>query len=232
MTVEALAEHFAVSAETIRRDLGQLAEHGTIQKVHGGAKRLRLHAEGSFQERMTENADAKRLIARKLHQLVEPGETVFMDTGSTTLFCAEVLAGIGRLTVITNSVRIAQTIINGAAGNVVYLLGGQFSGDNSQTVGPLAIEQIKGFQADHAILTIAAMDAEVGAMDANFDEACVAREMILRSRHLVVVANATKFNRRAAFRVCDLDEIDILVSDEPPGVELTAALREALVELR
>ena len=232
VTVDELAARFAVSTETIRRDLGHLAEQGVVQKVHGGAKRPRLHAEGTFQERMTEDAGAKHTIARKLAQLLEPGDTIFMDTGSTTLICAEAVAEIGRLTVITNSVGIAQTVATAKSGNSVYLVGGQFGADNGETYGPLALEQIGSFQADHAVLTVAGIDAKVGVMDSNFDEARVARGMIDRARQLLVVAHGKKFDRMAAFRVCDLDEIDILISDEAPGPELRAALSGAGVELR
>ena len=232
MSVDALAHEFEVSLETVRRDLGQLAESGVVQKVHGGAKRLRLHAEGSFQDRMAENAEAKRAIARKLVPLVEPGDTIFIDTGSTTVICAEALAAVERLTVITNSVRVAQIFAASPAGGTVYLLGGAFIGDNAQTVGPLAIEQIQEFQADHAILTVAAIDPAVGAMDANFDEAQVARAMISHSRDLFLVATHEKFGRKAAFRVCRLDDIDVIVCDEPLGPEHASALDAARVEIR
>ncbi len=232
VSVDELAARFTVSAETIRRDLARLAEDGVVQKVHGGAKRPRLHAEGTFQERMTEDAEAKRSIARKLAALLEPGDTIFMDTGTTTLICAEAVAEVGRLTLITNSVAIAHAVAASQAGNSVYLLGGQYGADNAETYGPLAIDQISGFQADHAVLTVAAIDATEGVMDSNFDEARVAREMIDHSRQLLIVAHGGKFDRMAAFRVCRLDEIDVLISDVPPGPLLAAALAGAGVELR
>ncbi len=232
MSVDALAQHFDVSAETIRRDLSQLAESGTLRKVHGGARRPRLHAEGSFQERMAENAEGKRVIAGKLAALVEPGDTLFMDTGSTTLACAEALAGTERLTVITNSVRIAEVFGAAGARSTVYLLGGAWSNDNAETVGPLVLEQVAGFQADHAVLTVAALDAAVGAMDSDFDEAQVARAMIAHARNLFVVASLSKLGRKAAFRVCPLEAIDVLVCDGPPGATFETALQAADVEIR
>ncbi|WP_181701642.1 DeoR/GlpR family DNA-binding transcription regulator [Chthonobacter albigriseus] len=232
MSVDALAHTFDVSVETIRRDLGQLAEGGLLQKVHGGAKRLRLHAEGSFQERMAENAQAKRTIAAKMLRLVEPGDTVFIDTGSTTLACAEALSGVERLTVITNSVAIAQVFGASQAGTTVYLLGGAYGNDNGQTVGPLVLDQIQEFQADHAILTVAAIDPAVGAMDSNFDEAQVARAMIGHARNVFVAANLTKFGRKAAFRVCRLEEVDVVVTDGAPDQAHATALAAAGVEIR
>lgn len=226
ITVDALAAAFEVSLETIRRDLGMLAETGALQKIHGGAKPLRLHAEGSFDERMAQDASAKSDIARKLAGIVEPGETVFIDTGSTTLICAEELAKIDRLTVITNSLRIAR-VMGRAAGSSVYLLGGAFSDDNAQTAGPMVIEQIGRFRADRAILTVAALDVDAGAMDADFDEAQVARAMIANAHQTVVLAHGPKLGRRAAFQICRLDEVDMLVCDQSPDNGLIKALEAA-----
>lgn len=232
VSVEVLAQRFDVSVETIRRDLGQLAESGVLQKIHGGARRLRLHAEGSFDERMAENAEAKQIIAKKLAAIVEPGDTIFIDTGSTTLICAQALAAIDRLTVITNSVRVAQVLGKSEKNITVYLLGGTFSHDNAETVGPLVIDQIARFQVDHAVLTVAAINADVGAMDSDFDEAQVARAMIDHANHTIVLANVEKLGRNAAYRVCRLDEINSIVCDQSPGAEFTAALDRAKVELR
>lgn len=232
MSVDALAQRFAVSVETIRRDLGQLAEGGMLQKVHGGAKRPRLHAEASFNERMADNGEAKRTIAAKVTRLVEPGDTLFIDTGSTTLACAEALAGVGRLTVITNSSRIAQVFAAAPHANTVYQLGGAFHADNGQTVGPMVIDQIREFQADHAILTVSGLDPQVGATDSNFDEAQVARAMIANARHLFIVAHVGKLGLKAAFRVCRTEEIDALVTDRAPATADAEMLAAAGVEIR
>lgn len=231
MSVDDLAARFHVSTETIRRDLGQLAEDGVVQKVHGGAKRPRLHAEGSFQERMTEDADAKRAIALKLRDVLQTGDTVFMDTGSTTLICAEAMADVGPVTLVTNSVAIAQVIAGAQNGSAVFLVGGQFSVDNRETYGPMAIAQLGSFRADHAVLSAAAIDSD-GIMDSNFEEAQVARAMIEQARRLVIVADASKFGRTAAFKVCDLNEIDMLITDQKPGPEIYSALSLGGVEVR
>lgn len=230
--VEALADTFGVSVETIRRDLADLASTGTLHKVRGGARRIKLAIEGSFEERRFEHADAKAAIARTLAGLVEDGDTLFLDTGTTTLACAEALAHHDRLTVITNSFLIAQRLGSGGARHTVYVVGGAWQAANAETVGPLAIEQIGRFQADHAVLGVAALDAESGAMDADFDEAQVARAMIDHARNVIILAHGAKFGRRAAYRVCRLDEIDVLVSEREPDGALAAALAQASVEIR
>jgi DeoR/GlpR family transcriptional regulator of sugar metabolism len=223
---------FEVSAETIRRDLAQLATSGGLQKVHGGARRLRLHADASFQERLSEDADAKRLIAQKLAKMIAPGDTLFIDTGTTTLFCAEALANVPQLTVITNSVRIAQVVARGEHPARVFLLGGSYSPDNAETAGPMVLEQVARFQADHAVLAVAAIDAVSGATDSDFDEAQTARAMMANATNTIVVAQAAKLGRKAAFRICMLQEIDVLVCDDVPGDAFRAALDAAGVEVR
>jgi DeoR/GlpR family transcriptional regulator of sugar metabolism len=231
-SVEALAEAFVVSVETIRRDLFDLASTGALHKVRGGARRIKLHTEGSFDERRFDHAEAKAAIARTLAEVIEPGDTIFLDTGTTTLACAEELARVDGLTVITNSLFVAQRLGAQSPRHRVYLVGGAYQPGNAETAGPLAIEQIGRFQADHAVLGVAALDSEAGAMDSDFDEAQVARAMVDHARHVIVLAHGAKFDRRAAFRVCRLDEIDMLVSDREPVGELAAALSAAAVEVR
>lgn len=231
-SVEVLAETFDVSVETIRRDLSDLASTGALHKVRGGARRITLTTEGSFEERRFEQAGAKAAIARTLADILEAGDTIFLDTGTTTLACAEALARHDGLTIITNSFFIAQRLGADVGRHKVYVLGGAWHASNAETVGPLAIEQIGRFQADHAVLGVAALDAEAGAMDADFDEAQIARAMIDHARHVIVLAHGEKFGRRAAFRVCRLNEIDMLVSDREPDGPLAAALAGVAIEVR
>lgn len=231
VTVEGLAEDFNISPETIRRDLSVLADAGRIRKVHGGARAARIQDEGPFDERMNQNAQAKQIIAEKLARFISPNQTIFLDTGSATLICAKALTRVDGLTVITNSCRIATTFASGPKETEVFLLGGQYRGDNAQTVGPVTIEEVGHFNADYAILTVSAIGAG-GAMDFSHEEAQVARAMIASSSRVVIVADSTKFNRRAVFNVCPLPQIDTLIVDVPPsGDAFAAALAAAEVEL-
>jgi DeoR family glycerol-3-phosphate regulon repressor len=222
--VDDLAETFDVSAETIRRDLSDLAEEGRVQKIHGGAKKMRFDAEGSFQQRMSENASAKALIGQKLAGLVRPGQTLFLDTGSTTLAAVDGLAMIDDLTVVTNSMRIAREMGDRAD---IHLLGGSYRADNAQTVGPQTINHIGTFIADHAILTVGALDATFGAADYNIEEAQIARAMIAQARQITILADSSKFTRTAPFVVCGLDRLDTLITDGTPPPALAQALASA-----
>lgn len=224
VSVEMLAARFDVSSETIRRDLGALAELGRVQKVHGGARRAQLIREPSHDERETTAPEAKAAIGRRVADLIEPGETLFIDTGSTTLATAGALAMIPNLTIITNSCRLAERVARAGSDATIHLLGGRYGVDNAQTTGVAVIEQLQSFRADRAILTVAAIDPEYGAMDASLDEAQIARAMIRSARTVTVLADSSKFGRHAAFAVCATEDIDLIISDG----QLDKAHREAL----
>jgi DeoR family transcriptional regulator, glycerol-3-phosphate regulon repressor len=226
VSVEMLAARFEVSAETVRRDLGALSDLGRVQKVHGGARRPWLVAEPSHGEREVTAAEAKRQIGRRLGDAVGAGETLFIDTGSTTLATADTLAAIPGLTIVTNSCRLAERLARAGSDAVIHLLGGRYGADNAQTTGGAVIEQLQGFRADRAILTVAAIDPAIGAMDASLDEAQIARAMIRGARQVTILADASKFGRQAAYSVCGMAEIDLILSDS----QLDKAHREALTQ--
>lgn len=214
VSVELLAERFAVSTETIRRDLSRLAETGRILKVHGGARSTRLLNEPSMPVRAALASNEKVGIGRRLVDAIEPGDTIFIDTGSTTLAAAPALATLTGLTIITNSCQLAEALAQAGSDAAVYLLGGRYVSGNAQTVGAAVLGQVSEFQADHCVLTVAALAPEIGAMDASHDEAQVARAMSANARNLIILADSTKLGRRAAFSVCRTDEIGLLITDE------------------
>jgi len=219
-SVDELASLLETSRETVRRDLTHLSELGKILKVHGGARMPRVLGEGPFKQRLSENISAKMEIAKAAAALVEPGETLFIDTGSTTLFFAEAIAEVGDLTIVTNSTEIARTIARANTTSRAYLLGGEFSADNSQTIGTMAVTQIRSFRAHHVFLTIGAMDARTGAMDYNIAEAQIARAMIEQSQTITVLADASKLGALASFEVCPLASIDRFVTDRTPPPDI------------
>jgi DeoR family glycerol-3-phosphate regulon repressor len=229
-TVDELAMFFDISRETIRRDLTQLANTGRIQKIHGGAILPSVFGEGSFQQRMSDNADAKAQIASQAVKFFAPGETLFIDTGSTTLYFAEKLSEISGLTIVTNSTHIAKAISSPGTGTRTFLLGGEYSDNNHQTVGTLVATQIKSFRAHHAVLTVGALDIRSGAMDFNIEEAHVARAMIEQSESITILADSSKYNNLASFEVCPLSRIDRLICDVAPPDAMAEVLEDAGVK--
>jgi DeoR/GlpR family transcriptional regulator of sugar metabolism len=228
--VDELAVRMDISRETIRRDLTALSNAGKIQKIHGGASLPRVFGEGSFQQRMLDNAEAKARIAETAAKFFSADETVFIDTGSTTLHFAEKLSEASGLNIVTNSTEIANAI-SATTGNRIFLLGGEFSPNNRQTVGTMVTTQVRSFRAHHTVLTIGGLDVRTGAMDFNIEEAQVARAMIEQSESLTVLADSSKFNAVASFEVCSLARIDRLVCDAMPPGALGKALISAGVKI-
>jgi DeoR family glycerol-3-phosphate regulon repressor len=234
VAVEELAAALNSSRETIRRDLSELDRRGRLRKVHGGATipdsvLLEPGSESPFQMRLGENIAAKRAIGRRAAQLFQPGETLFVDTGTTTILFAEELARATGLTVITNSAAIAAFAGRGSE-NSVILIGGAYRNEGSESVGPLAIEQIARFHADHAVLTVGAI-GEVGLLDYDHEEALVARAMIAHARSVTVLADASKFGPSALFKVAPLGAVDRIVTEQSPAQPLQAAIAAANVDL-
>lgn len=229
-SVEELAEKFVTSPETVRRDLSSLADAGRVRKVHGGVRRIGLIGEGPFEERLARNTLAKQLVAEKVVKTVRPTQSLFMDTGSTTLMCAQTLAKMRGLIVITNSTHIAGVFSAGSGHADVILLGGSYRADNAQTVGPTTVAEIGSFRGDHAILTIGTLDKK-GAADFSEEEAQVARAMINSADNVTVVADSSKLGRRSTFQVCSLNQIDRLILDKTPSKEFSDVLNQADVQV-
>lgn len=231
VTVNELAKLFNISRETIRRDLSELAQNGKVQKFHGGASLPATIGEGSLRDRMSENVAEKVKIAVRAVKLIFPGETVLINTGSTTVFFAEKLAELTDLTVITNSSEIARIMSHSHKQSEVFLLGGQFNCDNLRTVGNFAISQVQLFRAHHAILAVGALDAITGVMDFNIEEAQLAQAMIAQANSLTIITDCSKFNRIASFKICDLDQVTNLVCDRQPPDKINAALLKSKVNI-
>ena len=231
VSVHELAKSLSISRETVRRDLTALAKVGKVQKFHGGALLPLSNSEGPFGERMRAHVTEKARITTEAVKLISPGETILIDTGSTTLYFAEKLAEIPNLTVITNSSEIASTISLSSKQSQVFLLGGLFNAGNRQTVGNLVVSQMRFFRAHHAILTIGAINAITGLMDFNIEEAQIDQAMIEQAESVTILADNSKFGRIASFKVCGLDRVTNLVCDKVPSEKINSALKEAKVNV-
>lgn len=231
VSVEELAQLLDISRETIRRDLTLLADQGIIRKIHGGAVPTQTALESPLGERRSMARAEKIAIGRAAAALFEPGDSLMIDSGSTTTFFAEALGKAGSFTVITNSTLVAAELWNAEQRSEIYLLGGRFFGEGYETLGPVAIEQIQGLHADHAVLTVGALDPAGNFMDYNADEAYLARAMMASARHTTILADSSKIGRHALFQVCEAKEVDRLVTDRMPESGLVSVLSGAGVKI-
>lgn len=226
MLVEDLAAALGASRETIRRDLAELDRRGLLRKIHGGAVVAEpgidaFGPEGPFAARVALNLPAKRAIARAAARLFHPGDSLFIDTGSTTILFAEELASRPGLTVITNSGTIA-TLAAKAPESRVFQLGGAFRRGGQESVGELTVQQLGQFRPSHAVLTVAAVSA-ISYMDHDFEEAQVARAMARQAASVTILADASKMGMRGVYELGPLAMAHRLVTDAVP-----AALADAL----
>ncbi|MBK8455700.1 MAG: DeoR/GlpR transcriptional regulator [Phyllobacteriaceae bacterium] len=225
MTTVVLAERLGVSTETLRRDLKPLARDGKVTKMHGAVGLPGLAGEAPFERRMRENASEKRRIARTVAGTIADGESVMLDTGTTTSYLARELLARRRLTVVTNSSDIARTLAT-VNGNTVFMAGGQLRSDSGAAFGASAIEFAARFSVDHAIISAGAIVTQ-GVMDFDLAEAEFARTALARGARRLVITDRTKFGRRGLVLVCGFDAFDELVSDAAPPGDIAAALAKA-----
>ncbi len=215
--VSALAAELGASEITIRRDLAALAAVGALERSHGGA----VLPAGREPLVAPERAAAKRVIGRAAAALVRPGETVFLNGGSTTLEVIRHLAVPA--TVITNNVLAALEPLREVE---LILLGGHVRADPAgrTVVGPFAAELLRRTFAGRAILGVGGLAAEAGVTTPVAAEAEIATRMIEHTRGpVVIVADRSKVGAVADFAICSMERVDVLVTDaEPPEAERRA----------
>ena len=230
ITIARLAEKLGVSLETVRRDVKPLTGDGSVLKMHGAIGLPSVVGEAPFERRMREQADAKRAIAKLVAATIGDGESVMLDTGTTTSFLARELLNHRRLTVVTNSSDIARTLAT-VNGNKVYMAGGELRSDSGAAFGVSAIEFVTRFSVNHAVITAGAIDVEHGVMDYVLEEAEFARVVLTRGTRTVVVTDHTKFGRQGLVQVCGFDAFGELATDQPPPRDIAAAIEKAGAKL-
>jgi DeoR family glycerol-3-phosphate regulon repressor len=223
ITIAELATRLNVSLETVRRDVKPLTRNGALLKMHGAVGLPSLAGEAPFERRMRENADAKRNIARAVAATIRDGDSVMLDTGTTTSFLARELLSHRRLTVITNSSDIARTLAT-VNGNKVYMAGGELRSDSGAAFGGPAVEFVNRFTVTHSVITSGAIDAVNGVMDYDLEEAEFARMVLSRGARKLVVTDHSKFGRQGLVQVCGFDGFGELVTDREPPHDIAAAL--------
>ncbi|MEV4467782.1 DeoR/GlpR family DNA-binding transcription regulator [Micromonospora echinofusca] len=231
--VSHLVSRFGVSDMTIRRDLEVLAERGLVDKVHGGAT---LPGPGSAEEpgfaaKSVQQQAEKRAIAERAAALVEPGMAVALSAGTTTAALATLLADVRGLTVVTNSIPVADALHqNPRADRTVVLTGGIRTPSDALT-GPVAEAAIGSLNVDVLFLGVHGMSPRTGFTTPNLLEAGTNRCLIEASRRLVVLADHTKWETVGMATIAPLSEADVLVTDAGLPVQARAQLADQVGEL-
>ncbi len=215
--VRDLSERFGVSTVTARNDLQALEERHLAQRVHGGAMPVdRARGERSFEEVAEQHAPEKRAIAEAAASLISSGESILLDVGTTTAALAAALVARTELVdvnVITNGLSIALTLEAAHPRLSIVVTGGTLRPKQHSLVDPLAGSMLKGLSVDTVFLGCNGIDPEGGVTNINLPEAEIKRAMIAVSRRCVVLADSTKFATRALATVCEIDDVDVVVTD-------------------
>lgn len=223
-----LARSLHVSTETIRRDLVTLENSGVLRRVYGGAvglTRLR-SSEPPFAERAATNADAKAVIGHVTAQFLHPGQTVFLDVGTTAQAVAKTLARGFQGTIVSHSLLVALELAKWPNTDLVLAPGRLRRGEWSLS-GTATHEFIRAMHFDVALLSCGGVDASGGATDFDFDDVEIKRTVARHSKHVFVLADSSKHGVVGSYAFGDWYDIHGIITERPPPDGLTSAIRAA-----
>lgn len=228
--ISELAEAFGVSTETVRRDIDALSERGLVDRTYGGAAIHPRIREPAFNERYRQRVAERQRIGDEAAAMVEDGDVLMVDAGSTTTRFAQALAATSReATVVTNCVGIALAL-GETPGLRVVLCPGDYNAREGGVFGPDAVDFLGRFHADKAFVGASGVTAD-GPVEGDSAAAWIKRSMIARAARSILLVDHGKFGARALEVVCPLAELDDIVTDAAPDDGLARSMCEAGVTL-
>ncbi len=226
--VNELSRRFEVSEETIRRDLDKLDKDGYVIKGYGGAVLNEDYGTDlPFNMRCEINPGKKSQIAELAVEEIEPGDHIFMDASSTTVFLSRAVRKkeTDKLTVITNSIENAVTLGN-IPGAQIMLTGGILKFDSMSLTGGRALEDIRQYHMSKAFISCNGLDIDRGVTEGNDEVAGVKQAAINASDRVYLVVDSEKFKRASFAQVCSLDRVDVLITDKKPDARWLEVLEQ------
>jgi DeoR/GlpR family transcriptional regulator of sugar metabolism len=231
VTVADLCKRFSVSDMTIRRDLQRLEDEGLLVRTHGGAVANIPEQDAAFGVREQSQPEEKEAIARVAASLVNAGDTVILDAGTTTARLARHLHDKVGLTVITTSLHVLREL-GGDEQITLIATGGTVRQATLSFVGSWAEEMLSRFHADALFLAATAIDLERGLFNSNVYEIGVKQQMIRSARRTILLADHTKFGRQSTAKIAGLSAVHGIVTDHQIPPEVPIALRDHNIEVR
>lgn len=224
-----LAKEVKVSESTVRRDLDYLEDSGVAKRTHGGVFYTGPSPKSPhFDRRQSQQWEQKKQIARAAADLIQDGETVLLDGGSTTYELAQQLVG-RPLQVVTNSFPVAMLFMTSEAADLVFI-GGYVHGKTGVCIGPYAREAIEGLNVERALLSVAGIN-EKGFYNSNLLLVETERAMMASADKVVILADSTKFDRSSLAQLCPFEEVDTLVADDQLSETWQERVKQAGIQL-
>lgn len=230
--VDNLAQQLKVSPMTIRRDLALLAEQGFIDRTHGGAVLPSvLSKEEPYQSKETALIEQKQRIGQEAAKLVQDGQVIILDSGTTTLEIAKEIKNLKDLTVVTNDLKIALELSE-TTDFQVFCTGGIVQNGVASLMGTHAASFLSGIKADITFLGTSAVDLEWGITTPNLEKATLKQRMMAAADKVVLVTDYRKFGQRAFAQIAKITDIDLLVCDDGLKETTIAQLKKLGVAMR
>jgi DeoR family transcriptional regulator, glycerol-3-phosphate regulon repressor len=230
VAVDDLAERFGVTPQTIRKDLNQLAQRSMLARVHGGAVVTSGVDNIDYAERRMVASASKWAIGAAAAAQVPNGASLFINIGTTTEAIAHHLKDHRDLMVITNNLNVVDILADIPTIEVIAA-GGRVRAHDRAVVGALAMDFIRGFKVDIALIGCSAIDSDGAFLDFDLDEVRVSQTIIRNARQVLLATDVSKLDRPAPVRIGDLRDIDILVIDKVEGTALADACRTSSVKI-
>lgn len=212
VSVDALAEQLGVTPQTIRKDLNLLARRSMLSRVHGGAVVTSGVGNLHYAERRQVATETKEAIGAAAAALVPDGSSLFINIGTTTEAIARHLTGHRELLVITNNLNVVE-ILADCTGIEVIAAGGRVRPGDRAVIGALAMDFIRSFRVDYALIGASAIEPDGTFLDFDVDEVRVSQTIIAQARKVILAMDSSKLGRPAPVRIGGLEDIDYLVSD-------------------
>lgn len=228
--VDDLAQRFGVTPQTIRKDLNDLCEGRALTRIHGGAIFPSGTENVRYEARRSIAATEKHAIGRAAAGLIPNNASLFINIGTTTEAVGEALRNHHELMVITNNINVANRLRILPAIEVV-IAGGVVRGSDGGIVGEAAVDFIRQFKVDYAVIGASAIDEDGALLDFDFREVKVAQAIIANARHVILVADSTKFERTAPVRIGHISQVNTFITDICPSQKLRDMAAENGVQL-
>lgn len=224
VTLDQICDNFNISKSTIRRDLSEILKDTNLKKTYGGITLKNKWGNKkyltSFSERNIENADKKLAISKKAANIVEDNDIIFIDSGTTTFYMVDYLENVNNLTILTNNLEVIFRAVKYKNINLISL-SGVLSRETLSFVGATSIPTIKNFNISKAFMATTGFSITNGVTNSSPLESDIKRTVISKSSKIILLADSSKFNSVSLMTYCNLEDIDILVTDKMPDKNIS-----------
>lgn len=213
MKLTELTNELNISIDTLRRDLNLLTKQGKIEKIYGGVKIVEVKfGESTIDERMVSQLKEKEIIAQKCSELIQDGDCIYIDSGSTTFQIAKYIKNKKKLTVITNSIPVVLELFNSDI--ELIIIGGKIRKNEQSVVTYEYLFNFSQLNIQKAFICASGITIEKGISDYNVEEAITRKKMIELSNEIYVAADSTKFGKNVTIGIAPLNKIDYIITDQ------------------